>query len=262
MTEIFKRYIDASVAFRKLESPMARLTDASTAELYDLLYELEAKTDRTAEEHLILCKVYTLLEYHFAAYELFKTIANPDDFKDKSKLYTLAEKAKTHSNSFAIKDIRKLRKVQKKVQYEFKCSDFVLSKDIGSGKYYELSKEEVVIFGKVLHYTDFRVFINKDCRLETHFEVLMAYLRWLADAQSELIAHYNEEAAPILEVEADSDWYDSLEVYSAEVGIGMYGQPYAEISAGDAYSSDHILNVDCAVDEAGQPAIMAMGFDG
>ena len=49
MTDVLKRYIDASNAFRK-----------ATDYHYDLLYDLQAKTERTKEEERILTDTYTL----------------------------------------------------------------------------------------------------------------------------------------------------------------------------------------------------------
>lgn len=261
MTEIFKSYIDASTAFRKLETPMEQVTDASTGQLYDLLYQLEPK-NRNAEENLILCNVYSLLEYHLSAYELFKTMANPENLKDKSKLYTMEQKAKSHKNTFAIKDIRTLKKKQKNKQYSFQLSDFVFSEEIGEEKYYDLVQEEVIIFSQVLHRTDFRVFVHKDYALEKEFNRLLAYLNWLADAKETLIAYYNKEFSSYLEMEANQDWYDTLEVYSAEVGIMKGGRCFANIGAGDNYISDHILDIEFSEDESGNPIVEEMGFNG
>ena len=49
MTEVLKRYIDTSNAFRK-----ATDYHEGAIALYDLLYDLQAKTERTKEEERIL----------------------------------------------------------------------------------------------------------------------------------------------------------------------------------------------------------------
>lgn len=49
MTEVLKRYIDASNVFRKAKEP-----HQGAVALYDLLYDLQAKTERTKEEERIL----------------------------------------------------------------------------------------------------------------------------------------------------------------------------------------------------------------
>ncbi len=102
MTEVLKRYIDASNAFRKA----ADYHEGAIA-LYDLLYDLQAKEERTLEEERILTDTYSLLGYHLSAYETFLRIADPTNYKEKSKLLVLEDKAKTHKNTFCIKDIRK-----------------------------------------------------------------------------------------------------------------------------------------------------------
>ena len=54
MTEVLKRYIDASNAFRK-----AKESHQGAVALYDLLYDLQAKTERTKEEECILTDTYS-----------------------------------------------------------------------------------------------------------------------------------------------------------------------------------------------------------
>ena len=114
MTEVLKRYIDASNAFRK-----ATDYHEGAIALYDLLYDLQAKTERTKEEERILTDTYTLLEYHLSAYETFLRIADTTNYKEKSKLLVLEDKAKTHKNTFCIKDIRqsKVKKSRKLLKW-------------------------------------------------------------------------------------------------------------------------------------------------
>ena len=126
MTEVLKRYIDASNVFRKAKEP-----HQGAMALYDLLYDLQAKTERTKEEECILTDTYSLLEYHLSAYETFSRIADPTNYKEKSKLVVLADKAQTHKDTFCIKDIRKLR--VKREQKPFEKEDFQLKKQQNSG---------------------------------------------------------------------------------------------------------------------------------
>lgn len=157
MTEILKRYIDASNAFRKA----ADCHEGAIA-LYDLLYDLQAKTERTKEEERILTDTYTLLEYHLSAYETFLRIADTTNYKEKSKLLVLEDKAKTHKNTFCIKDIRQ-SKVKKK-QKTLKVADFEKVEDFESECEYVLSTKKVVILGKEVEGGDFSFF---DTRFET-----------------------------------------------------------------------------------------------
>ena len=154
MTEVLKRYIDASNAFRKAKEP-----HQGAMALYDLLYDLQAKTQRTKEEERILTDTYSLLEYHLSAYETFLRIADPTNYKEKSKLVVLADKAQTHKDTFCIKDIRKLR--AKKKQKALKIEDFEKVEDFESECEYILSTKKVVIFNKEVEEEDFSFFINK-----------------------------------------------------------------------------------------------------
>ena len=248
MTEILKRYIDASNAFRK-----AGGSHEGAIALYDLLYDLQAKTQRTKEEERILADTYTLLEYHLSAYETFLRIADPTNYKEKSKLLVLEDKAKTHKNTFCIKDVRKLK--AKKKPKTLKVADFEKVKDFESECEYILSTKKVVIFNKEVEGEDFSFFINKETSLESCLHSINEYLEWLSDAKATLINYYNEHCR-VYTPEADDNWYNTLEVYSGHLDIGSIGIS-AHISAGDIFSPDHLLEIDFEGKE-----ITHIGWDG
>ena len=248
MTEILKRYIDASNAFRK-----AGGSHEGAIALYDLLYDLQAKTQRTKEEERILADTYTLLEYHLSAYETFLRIADTTNYKEKSKLLVLEDKAKTHKNTFCIKDVRKLK--AKKKPKTLKVADFEKVKDFESECEYILSTKKVVIFNKEVEGEDFSFFINKETSLESCLDSINKYLEWLSDAKAILINYYNEHCAEYTP-QADDNWYNTLEVYSGHLDIGSIGIS-AHISAGDIFSPDHLLEIDFEGKE-----ITHIGWDG
>ena len=248
MTEILKRYIDASNAFRK-----AGASHEGAIALYDLLYDLQAKTQRTKEEERILADTYTLLEYHLSAYETFARIADTTNYKEKSKLLVLEDKAKTHKNTFCIKDVRKLK--VKKNQTAFKISDFEKVEDFELECEYVLSTKKVVIFNKEVEGEDFSFFINKGTSLESCLHSINEYLEWISDAKAILINYYNEHCAEYTP-QSDDNWYNTLEVYSGHLDIGSIGIS-AHISAGDIFSPDHLLEIDFEGKE-----ITHIGWDG
>ena len=248
MTEILKRYIDASNAFRK-----AGGSHEGAIALYDLLYDLQAKTQRTKEEERILTDTYTLLEYHLSAYETFLRIADTTNYKEKSKLLVLEDKAKTHKNTFCIKDIRKLRAKQK--QQPFQIGDFKKVEEFSLDIEYILSAKKVVIFNKEVEGKDFSFFINKDTPIESCFNKIKEYLEWLSDAKATLISYYNEHCAEYTP-QADDNWYNTLEVYSGSIWVGGK-EISAHISAGDIFTPDHLLEIDFEGKE-----ITHIGWDG
>ena len=248
MTEVLKRYIDASNAFRKAKEP-----HQGAMALYDLLYDLQAKTERTKEEERILTDTYSLLEYHLSAYEIFLRIADPTNYKEKSKLVVLADKAQTHKDTFCIKDIRKLR--AKKKQKALKIEDFEKVEDFESACEYVLSTRKVVIFGREVEGENFSFFINKDIPLESCLHSINKYLEWLSDAKATLINYYNEHCAEYTP-QADDNWYNTLEVYRGSIWVGGK-EISAHISAGDIFTSDHLLEIDFEGKE-----ITHIGWDG
>ena len=234
MTEILKRYIDASNAFRK-----AGGSHEGAIALYDLLYDLQAKNQRTKEEERILADTYTLLEYHLSAYETFARIADTTNYKEKSTL--------------CIKDVRKL-KVKKK-QTAFKISDFEKVEDFELECEYVLSTKKVVIFNKEVEEEDFSFFINKETSLESCLHSINEYLEWLSDAKATLINYYNEHCIEYTP-QADDNWYNTLEVYSGSIWVGGK-EISAHISAGDIFTPDHLLEIDFNDKE-----ITDIGWDG
>ena len=248
MTEVLKRYIDASNAVRK-----AGGSHEGAIALYDLLYDLQAKTQRTKEEERILTDTYSLLEYHLSAYETFLRIADLTNYKEKSKLVVLADKAQTHKDTFCIKDIRKLR--AKKKQKALKIEDFEKVEDFESECEYVLPSRKVVIFNKEVEGENFSFFINKDIPLESCLHSINKYLEWLSDAKATLINYYNEHCGAYTP-EADDNWYNTLEVYSGSIWVGGEGIS-AHISAGDIFTPDHLLEIDFDDKE-----ITDIGWDG
>ncbi|MEL7001777.1 MAG: hypothetical protein AAFN93_03480, partial [Bacteroidota bacterium] len=105
-----QEYIDISTEFRKSNS-----SKESLSKLFDLLYELE-KVNRSQQEEKILSDIYTLLGFHQSAYEAYKQTVDFTNRKETKKLYTLEQKAKSHANHFATKDIRRLRRKNKQVK--------------------------------------------------------------------------------------------------------------------------------------------------
>jgi len=248
MTEVLKRYIDASNVFRKAKEP-----HQGAVALYDLLYDLQAKTERTKEEERILTDTYSLLEYHLLAYETFSRIADPTNYKEKSKLVVLADKAQTHKDTFCIKDIRKSK--AKKKQKILKIEDFEKVEDFESACEYVLPTRKVVIFGREVEEEDFSFFINKETSLESCLHSINEYLEWLSDAKATLINYYNEHCTEYTP-QADDNWYNTLEVYSGSIWVGGK-EISAHISAGDIFTPDHLLEIDFNDKE-----ITDIGWDG
>ena len=66
--------------------------------------------------------------------------------------------------------------------------------------------------------------------IEECIEKIIDYIFWLGDCKKELIKFYNKELSEETDEKADNDWYDTLEVYSVNIGIAVNGKLFAEIS--------------------------------
>lgn len=236
MTEVLKRYIDASNAFRK-----ATDYHEGAIALYDLLYDLQAKEERTKEEECILTDTYSLLGYHLSAYETFLRIADPINYKEKSKLVVLEDKAKSHKDTFCIKDIRKLR--VKRAQKTFEKEDFYLKEETSFGYQYKIQREKILIFNKELEGNRFELFIHSKITFEECFSKIKEYLEWFATAKEVIINSFNNEFKDYdVFPKADDNWYDTLEVYRMRVEVGEKGI-FANVETADIYT-DHLLIIE------------------
>lgn len=241
-----KEYIDISSEFRTSNG-----AKDSVAKLYDLLYELE-KINRTKNEELILSNIYTLLAFHQFAYEIYKPIADLSNRKDVAKLYTLEQKAKSHGNNFRIKDIRKLR--GQKTSTNLAPEDFTID-----AEHYNkfVTNKNILVFNKIVEHDKFEIYIYGNHKFDDYNTRIIDYISWLGNSKSDLITFYNLKLSEHTQETADEDWYDTLEVFNTRIIVGQNGKLFAEISVGDDFMSDHILDI-----EIEEKQITDMSYDG
>lgn len=247
MSDFAKRYIEASKVFRS-----SNASPESIEKLYDLLYEMQ-ECERTKHDDITLSNLYTLLGFHQSAYELFKTASNPSDRKAKSKLFVMEEKAKSHKDTFIIKDPRKQRAKIKPVKLE--AVDFKKSDD-GDNKY-ELTEKDIVVFNNLIKKEKVEMYVYGENTFEDFVLRIIGYIKWLHDCKTELIEFYNQNLQECTKTEADDNWYYGVEVFSVRIIVGQNGNLYSEISAGDEIAKDHILDIETENDK-----IIAMRYDG
>lgn len=209
-------------------------------DLFDLQYELQSKT-QTKENKTLQSHIYAILEYWQSAYELLLEVADPNDKKIKSKLFVFSEKARTHSNTFGVKDIRKYRIKKDLVPLTI---ENVIPLDMTSYTYM-INTTKLIMLNK--EFTLDRFTIKASAPLTAlDMAELIAYLNWLGDIRKPLIAFYNSECnefLPFVNIEADDDWYDTLDLFSISIHYYKSGKIKANISMGDQIMLDHIIEL-------------------
>jgi hypothetical protein len=55
----------------------------------------------------------------------------------------------------------------------------------------------------------------------------------------------------------DDEWYEGLEIMSVLITVNAEGKVFADISCGDTYFEDHILDIETAENK-----IVSMNYDG
>ncbi len=244
-----KEYIYISTEFRKSNN-----SRESLGKLFDLLYELE-KVNKSQNEEKTLSDIYSLLGFHKSAYEVYKPTADLTNRKETKKLYTLEQKAKSHANNFAMKDIRKLHK--KKEQIKLLPEDFQIDNNEENKNRFLLKNKDIVIFNKPLKYNKFEIYIYGNHKFEDYIAKIIEYISWLGDCRNPLIEFYNSELSGYTNDFANEDWYDTLDIFSTRVLVGQNGKLFSEISGGDEFMSDHILDI-----EIEERKITEMSYDG
>ena len=168
-------------------------------------------------------------------------IADTTNYKEKSKLLVLEDKAKSHKDTFCIKDIRKLR--VKRAQKPFDKEDFYLKEETSFGHQYKIQREKILIFNKELEGNRFELFIHSKITFEECFSKIKEYLEWFATAKEFIINSFNNEFKDYdVFPKADDNWYDTLEIYRMRVEVGEKGI-FANVEAADIYT-DHLLIIE------------------
>ena len=230
--DYIKEYVELSNEFRKSSA-----SEESVGKVYDLLYDLE-KENRTKQNDLVLSNVYSLLGFHESAFEIFKIVADLTSRKDLTKMYVMEGKAKSHKDNFIIKDIRKYR--EKKEQPKLDLSDFVESKN--NKKQFGIINKNIVVFNTITKNDTLSIQLPSD-NIEEYLNQITDHIIWLGNCKTELIEFYNKENN---EDKANEDWYDTLEIYSAQIIIEETGTIFTAISGGDDFYQDHLLDIEIA----------------
>lgn len=230
------------------------------AKLYDLKQELENQTHQNNfDNDMVLFSIYNTLELFASAYEIYQKHHTADTPKAKAQLYKIAEKAETHGNHFALKDIRQIKSNIKKHKTKITLSlnDFVLYlQQSDNEKYWFEINKNIPIFWRnfksnsekievVIHKNCLEKYLPKITELVNHFAYLEPNI--LMDYYNNPPQNENFHTIELTQIQADENWFNSLEIYSCQ--ISTYGDDdnpsfSVNISMGDIYDIDHILNLE------------------
>jgi hypothetical protein len=240
-----KRYIELSKEFKANNKSQEII-----GRLYEFINILEK--DDNKENKMVLTYVYTLMGYHKKAYDLYKKIYDENDRKQKTKLFEMEQMSRSHGDNFIVK-LKEKRIPNEKT--EFTANDFVEKESNEEWKNYILNKN-CIIFGQTFNNEPLEIEIHKNMDLSQCISEINEYLHWLGgDCKKDLIKYFNKNMQ--MEEKADNDWYEELELYSVSVTITKDGKLYSDISCGDNYFDDHILDI-----EFDNKKIDSMNYDG
>jgi uncharacterized protein Veg len=240
-----KQYIELSNGFRKNNKSQEII-----GKLYDFINVLEKDTDK--ENKMVLTYVYTLLGYYKKSYDLYKTIYDENNRKQKEKLFDMEQMSKSHGDNFIIK-LKKKHETNEAVN--FTVNDFTQKEIDGEWEKYILNKT-CIIFNQTFDHESLKISIHNKNELSGHISQINLYLKWLGgDCEKELIEYYNKNMDT--EEKATQEWYEELEIYSVLITINKDGKIFSDISCGDIYWADHIFDI-----ETDEYKIFSMNHDG
>jgi hypothetical protein len=240
-----KQYIELSNEFRKDNKPQEIIR-----RLYDFINVLE--NDPNKENKMILTYVYSLLGYHKKSFDLYKTIYDENNRKQKSKLFDMEQMSKSHGDNFIIK-LKK--KPETNEMINFTVNDFTEKETDGEWNKYSLNKN-CVIFNQIFDNEPLEINLHNKNELSKCIPQINLYLKWIGGGcKKDLIKYYNKNMEP--EEKANAEWYEELEIYNVTITINNEGKIFSDISCGDNYSEDHILDI-----ETDEYKIDSMNYDG
>ena len=224
-------------------------------ELKDELESLSKNGQATFDSDMVLFSVYQALGFYESAYQIFIKHHHKDDKANLSKIYKLADKAKSHGNRFILKDVRKAKKLITPKSIQLIIDDFVLSDeyDIDNAEAFFINKK-IAIFGRYFKSEDERInVVLPKNSLQKHLPKIQDLINHFVfmDKQT-LIEYYNNPpndncyTIQATHKKADDDWFALLELYRLQ--ISTYGDDYLSfhvyISLGDTYNVDHLLDLE------------------
>jgi hypothetical protein len=240
-----KQYIELSKEFKANNKSQEII-----GKLYDLMHLLEK--DENKDNKMVLVHVYILLAYYKKAYDLYLKIYNKNDRKQKAKLFEMEQMSKSHGDDFIIKLKNKQRNNEK---VNFTLTDFMEKEKDNDWNEYELNKN-CIIFNQTFDNGPLKISIHKNNELLDCIEKINEYIKWLGmGCKKELIKYYNKNIE--MGEKADDGWYEDLEIINVLITINAEGKIFADISCGDNYFSDHILDIEIAENK-----ICSMNYDG
>jgi hypothetical protein len=149
---------------------------------------------------------------------------------------------------------------------DFTINDFVSNNNSENWKGFVLKKDCIICsksFGKEPFDKEvLQLSIHKSIEISKSIMEINKYLKWLGgDCKDILInglcEHINEFDSITIEELIDKKWYEELEIYRVIITVTENGKIGANISFGDNYSEDHILDIDLLEDQ-----IIEIGYDG
>ncbi|MHC5352800.1 hypothetical protein ACYSNX_01175 [Myroides sp. LJL115] len=248
MYELQKKYNQLSKGFRASQYKDNNLL----ADLFTLKEKLEQKELLIAEKE-ILVGLYTLLEFHQKAYQLYDEIADTSLFKQVARLSVLQDKALSMKDTFARKDPREPIVFHAPTTLEL--SGFIESDKAYA---YHLRNKEVVVFQKKVSCD--RVYLYKEDEVELNaldIKMINKALSKMANFKEELILFYNKSFETSLGLNANAHWYTTLEVFSLHFNLYSQDDMEVRITAGDNNLVDHLLDI--CVDNL---EVVSMDYDG
>lgn len=230
------------------------------AKLYDLKHELENQTHQNNfDNDMVLFSIYNTLGFFASAYEIYQKHHTANTPKAQAQLYKIAQKAKSHGNHFVLKDVRQEKsKIKKrKTKITLSLDDFVLDlqQSDNENDWFSINKNIPIFWRNFKSKNEkIEVVVHKNC-LEQYLPKITDLVNHFAYLEPNILMNYynnppqngHSYTIECTEKQANENWFNTLEIYRCQ--ISTYGDHHnpsfsVNISVGDIYDIDHILNLE------------------
>lgn len=118
---------------------------------------------------------------------------------------------------------------------------FILAEDIEDDGYNcYIPAENEKVFGFLLDFDEYEIYVSKDYKIEDASPVLSEYMDFLASCKKEILEYFEEKTGDKM----SEEWYSTIEVYNVALTFNSPEDFGAVIVFGDSAFEDNIFELE------------------
>ena len=118
---------------------------------------------------------------------------------------------------------------------------FILAEDIEDDGYHSyFPSENEKVFGYLLNYDEYEIYISKDYKIDDILPILNEYMDFLASPKREVLEYFEEKTGEKM----PEEWYEGIEVYNVAITFNSPEDFGATVVFGDNAFEDNIFELE------------------